>query len=373
MELFTRINEVSWFCPILLTHNSKSSLEFTQKLIPIIGLIILLISTISLYLAYIKHTSEIWKAQFHGIKGFWLELGRSFVLIGTNLYLLVVVFGNETSEFFHLGVYTVTDYNSLNISYIFAVALLVLGLSTVIWLHFFKGPKILAEREPKKRPDSTYCTRLTTYCTGHKKKEDNNYYYFENFEYPYLCYFPYSFINLIILAISNVSISLYALLKNWKLLINSQEVFLNVLKETNTVGQYEKILKSFELFSLKIIDIIGIYSSLFFWLVIAVAYEILFGWITLSKVGRAGTIIAYLIGAVIWISIIILGFNYYENLYIEVEYKIIDIAILEQVKKFQETYKPIFLFIRIADVHPLFYIAFIVLILIPVFHKFLKK
>ena len=89
--------------------------------------------------------------------------------------------------------------------------------------------------------------------------------------------------------------------------------------------------------------------------------------------GRAGTIIAYLIGAVIWISIIILGFNYYENLYIEVEYKIIDIAILEQVKKFQETYKPISLFIRIADVHPLFYIAFIVLILIPVFHKFLKK
>ena len=257
MELFTRINEVSWFCPILLTHNSKSSLEFTQKLIPIIGLIILLISTISLYLAYIKHTSEIWKAQFHGIKGFWLELGRSFVLIGTNLYLLVVVFGNETSEFFHLGVYTVTDYNSLNISYIFAVALLILGLSTVIWLHFFKGPKILAEQEKsssKWTDTEIFSNSNSTYCIRFKKKD----YYFKNFEYPYLCYFPYSFINLIILAISNVSISLYALLKNWKLLINSQEVFLNVLKETNTVGQYEKILKSFELFSLKIIDITGI-------------------------------------------------------------------------------------------------------------------
>lgn len=360
---------------LLLICIGKSNLEFTQKLILIIGLIIFLISIISLYLAYIKHTSEVWKNNFHGIEGFWIELGRSVLLILTNIYLLVVVFRNETSEFLHLKVPNVIDYTSLNISYIFAVALLVLGLRTLIWLHFFKGPKILAEQEKsssKSTNPEIFSDSNSNYWIRFTKKN----YYFKNFEYPYLCYFPYSFINLIILAISNISISLYAFLKNWKILKSLQEIFINVLNDTSSSGQYYKIIKSFELFSLKIIDIAGIYSSLFFWVVIAIAYEILIGWITLSEMGRFGTIITYLTGAFTWIIVIILGFNFYQQLYIKVDYKIVEIATNEQLKIFQETYKPVSLFIRIADVHPLFYVTFIMLILIPIFkllHIFFKK
>lgn len=359
-----------WFHELFgLTNINRSNIELTQTLVPTIGIILLLISIISLYLSYIKYSSDVWKSTFHGLKGLWLELGRICLIIGTNIYFLVVVFGNETSEFFHLGVPTITESASLHISYAFASILFILGLYALVWLHFFKGPNILAEIEKHNQVvkiDKSYWTRF-------KKRRDTTNNYFNRYEYPYLCYFPYSFINLIVLGISNTSISLYAFLKSWKTLENLKTHFITVLESTNNVAQHDIIFKAFELFCLKFIEIAGIYSSLFCWLAIAIAYEVLFAWITLSQMGRLATVVAYLTGSTIWISVIILGFNFYGEIYRKAEYKLLGLNAFELVKGFQEHYRPKVLFNRILDDYTFFYVPFIIIFIIIPLYKLLQK
>lgn len=318
----------------------------------IIGILFLLVSGISLYFSYVQCSSPEWQRKFSGKvnskKGLYIELIRSVIIIFSSMYLLGSVFLSYTLLFFHFfgKIPGRETHLYLDACRRGTFLLLIIGLPAIVYQHLHLGPKQLQENTKKNR----IFQRLS---------EKDKY---KKYKRPYLFYFPYSFINFIVLGIPTVSVSFYASLNNLQKVETAHNFLEKSIKSIKNCGT---IINKFDNFSNTFIDSFGTKSALFLCLAILIIFELNFGNETLSKSGKWWTWIAFVVMGFALLSIAF-GYHYYEEILQITATRLSDVN-CSDLNKFRDERSVLQVSTRIVGTHSAFYI--IILLLTPAFSR----
>ena len=267
-----------------------------------IGVCLLSINTVSLLAAYILADSPPWIKEFT-YNGHVTEFLRSCILYF--LFSLVCsYFRSEAMELYSLSPSRpsmsriLSTRLSLTIGYIICIGLL-------IQYHLQIAPSVLAEAwggDPPLNSEAGYAL----------------------YKLPYLYYLPYSFINFIVVGISTVIISIYAIYKDVIKLSKVKKYFNQELQKVRTFIRREsgtalfknvyihKVEREFERFSQKLSDTLDRYTFLFLVCTVGLAFEVLYGKNTLAEIA-----LDWITGAYFFLFVvaggIFLSYSYHEG------------------------------------------------------------
>ena len=259
------------------------------------------ICTISLKASYVRVNSAAWIANFQS-HGWVIEFLRSCILYFL-FGALFTFFRREATELYMSpSVLTKRKFFDLRL---FIIAGGVLCTALVFDYHLNDAPINLAAEWGNNPALNT---------------EEG----FRLYKLPYLYYFPYSFINFIVIGITAISIGLYAVYKDvdrlytFKVELNKElgKVQKFVRTEVGKVLFKEVLCRQveydFENFSRRLTNTLYRYTFLFLIFAIGVAFEVLFGYPTLSK-----TALTWLTGGYAFLGMVgagmLLSYSQYES------------------------------------------------------------
>lgn len=308
----SEINDLKNTTPKL---SPEGILSINYSLIAIVTISLFIISSISVFISYNcfdNATSSLypWQEQFTK-KGYIIEIGRSVIFFAAELFLFSTILPEEFANFFFLK--STDQENRRLIKYIrFSMILIIVSASIYLsWYHFYSAPEELFEWAK--------CKEFLENSLSLNSQEG-----FILYSLPYMWYFPYSFINYIIVVCPVVAICLYATIKDFRTLHKDKKEMKLMIQKVEVVNQQlsinskskqvlcREIQKLFEKFKSEFIFKLNRYAAVFFAVSFGVFYEMIAGRFTLANEAEIWSGVALSIFAIASCSIY-LGYLYYES------------------------------------------------------------
>jgi hypothetical protein len=257
----------------------------------------LAMSLASAFTAYHVPTGEVWRIAF-GKDAWKIEFARTILLFVGSVYLLFTAFDKQRLEF-HRPIER--KFDLLNTCRILLFVITFLGIFVLLWHHYYGGPEGLSKNISGNLPKNPQ-TSINLGESG----------YFENYQLPYLIYFPYSFINFLIFGLPAVIVGAYASIKNILIIRDYNKKLIDTLNTMSENAKPEDIKLGFVRFCLNFINIMGEYSGLFLTLTVLLVFEDRYGKYTQSQAGLFWTWTAYFLISASLLCIFS-GFTYYSD------------------------------------------------------------
>lgn len=257
------------------------------------------------------------------------------------------VFQTETIKFIYLRGESIEEKKLLEKIYVCSILLIIFGGFFLFYQHWEVRPNVLLKRFPQYK------------SLG----------FFTQYKLPYIYYFPYSFINNILLFVPLVGVSSYGLFRRILKIKNlKRDIILRTRKISSSRQQrqdkYELIMKGVDYFNSEYLEILGDYSKVLFCLTLVIAFEYLVGKITLSEPGK---ILAYIcftlaisIPLIVFFEILNYGYFLQKN-----EKYLKKICTTSQLHEFQTNQTSFKLFLKAIERFSVIPISFFILCNIP--------
>ncbi len=231
----------------------KSTSFVNYRLAIPVGILLSLLSGISLGFSYAYVDSKPWNHAYNssGI-GALIEFIRTFIFLILEVYLICSVYHKDFNQLLKSKRFVVRR----RIAYFFELIFLIL----LLFHHLKNGPEQLL---------------------GNNRVSATE--YFQQYLLPYIWYFPYSFINFIIIGVPVASLGIHAVIEDCKKLGRRLQKYKNCLDETrNKITKYYplnpsnieiNIEEDLKLLYLYFIEKLVSHTNLFLWLLFMFFYQ----------------------------------------------------------------------------------------------------